>query len=84
MFLNNLQKHFHSIQFKDADQSDCANLLGCQDLELLRTFIEVISQGDGILQMQYASILRPASERNRFRCLQHLTGCRKVNAIHIT
>ena len=64
-----LQEHRHSIQFKEAGQADSAYLLRSQKLELLRTFVEVVSQGNGVIELQYAAVLRPDAKRDGFRRL---------------
>lgn len=56
-----LQEHGHSIQFKEAGQADSAYLLRSQKLELLRTFVEVVSQGMALLN----SSMRPSFAQTR-------------------
>ena len=68
-----------SIHLKDKAEANSPDLIGLQDLHLLRTFIEVVSQRQHIIQFKDASVLRPAFDIDRLRSLQHLSDSRNVN-----
>ena len=67
-----------SIHLEDKAEANSPDLIGLQDLHLLRTFIEVVSQRQHIIQFKDASVLRPAFDIDRLRSLQHLPYSRNV------
>ncbi len=67
-----------SIHLKDKAEANSPDLIGLQDLHLLRTFIEVVSQRQHIIEFKDASVLRPAVDIDRLRSLQHLSYSRNV------
>ena len=72
------------IHLKDKAEANSPNLIGLQELHLLRTFVEVVSQRQHIIEFKDASVLRPAFDIDRLRSLQHLSDSRNVNRLHIT
>jgi hypothetical protein len=67
-----------SIHLKDKAEANSPDLIGLQELHLLRTFVEVVSQRQHIIQFKDASVLRPAFDVDRLRSLQHLSDSRNV------
>ena len=67
-----------SIHLKDKAEANSPDLIGLQDLHLLRTFVEVVSQRQHIIEFKDASVLRPAFDIDRLRSLQHLPYSRNV------
>jgi hypothetical protein len=67
-----------SIHLKDKAEANSPDLIGLQDLHLLRTFVEVVSQRQHIIEFKDASVLRPAFDVDRLRSLQHLPYSRNV------
>ena len=66
------------IHLKDEAEANSPDLIGLQDLHLLRTFVEVVSQRQHIIQFKDTSVLRPAFDIDRLRSLQHLPYSRNV------
>ena len=66
------------IHLKDKAEANSSNLIGLQDLHLLRTFVEVVSQRQHIIEFKDASVLCPAFDIDRLRSLQHLPYSRNV------
>ncbi len=72
------EKAGDSIHLKDKAEANSPDLIGLQKLHLLRTFVEVVSQRQHIIQFKDASVLRPAFDIDRLRSLQHLSDSRNV------
>ena len=72
------EKAGDSIHLKDKAEANRPNLIGLQDLHLLRTFVEVVSQRQHIIEFKDTSVLRPAFDIDRLRSLQHLPYSRNV------
>ena len=77
-----LQKHLTIVQFEYQIDTYCAYFAWCENLELLRSFIEVISERDGIVQGEDCARTSPTSQADRFRCTKDTTGGRNMNALH--
>lgn len=67
------------IHLEDKAESNRPNLIGLQDLHLLRTFVEVVSQRQDIIKDQDSPVLSPALYINGLRSLQHFAGGGNVN-----
>jgi hypothetical protein len=67
-----------SIHLEDKAEANSPDLIGLQELHLLRTFVEVVSQRQHIIEFKDASVLRPAFDIDRLRSLQHLPYSRNV------
>lgn len=74
----------NTIHLEDKAEANSPDLIGLQDLHLLRTFVEVVSQWQHIIEFKDASVLRPAFDVDRLRSLQYLSDSRNVNRLHIT
>ena len=72
------EKAGDSIHLKDKAEANSPDLIGLQDLHLLRTFVEVVSQRQHIIQFKDTSVFCPAFDIDRLRSLQHLSDCRNV------
>ena len=73
------EKARDSIHLEYQAEANSPDLIGLQDLHLLRTFVEVVSQRQHIIEFKDASVLRPAFDIDRLRSLQHLSDSRNVN-----
>ena len=78
----NLQKHFCSIQLKDEIDANGANLPRSENLELLRSLVEIVSERDRIMQFKDGTGLSPTLQVHGFRGFKNTTCCRDMDGVH--
>ena len=70
-----LQKNFHIIDHEHARQARLANLPRVQELELLRTFVEIVAQRYAISPLLDLSRFRPQFQVHWVTSFQHFAKC---------
>jgi len=70
-----LQEHCSIVQFKYQIETHGAYLPGRENLELLRSLVEVISKRDRVMQFENSTFGRPAFQVDRLWRLKNATCC---------
>ena len=70
------------IHLEDKAEANCSNLIGLQELHLLRTFVEVVSQRQHVIEHEDTAVFGPAFDVDRLWSLQHLTSGGNMNGVH--